>query len=205
MTDEHRALLNAGPALRDVDAAMDCRCSCHPRVGDLHNGGVTCACQQTLEERKAATEKMFAALAALNHSSDWEAKQDQFDVAAAALGVQNAAIECQACPTVVSGIVDGRFFYLRERSGVWRITVAPENDPLLDVWNHTTTVQGVDIANGSEDDLYIEGETFSYAHVLQFAVRTVRGHLRRSTCGHNTAPTGANFCPTCGEQLESRP
>lgn len=198
MTVYRRALLNAGPALRDVDAAVECHCGCHPRVSDFHDGGATCVCQQTPEERKAAMEKFLAALADLG---DWDVGQDEFDATAAELGVTDAVIECQAAPTVVSGVVDGRFFYLRERHGTWRVTLAPEDDPLLDVWDHATVRQGVDIASGSEDDLYHTGEPFSFAYVLRFAVGVVRDYLRRSGCQHGAAPQGANFCPGCGTRL----
>lgn len=50
-----RAAILAGPALRDVDAAVDCLCACHPRPAEvgLHNGGPSCQCQQTEVERAA--------------------------------------------------------------------------------------------------------------------------------------------------------
>lgn len=201
--DDRRALLNAGPVLRDVDAAVECPCGCHPRVGDLHDGGVTCPCQKTPEEREADMKEFLAAMAELNYDSNFGVQKEEFDTAAVELGVTDAVIECQAVPTVVSGVVDGRFFYLRERHGTWRVTIAPDDDPLLDVWDHTTIRQGVDIASGSEDDLYPEEGQFSFAHVLEFAVQVVRDYLRRNVCSHaaSRACVHANFCPTCGVRL----
>lgn len=39
-----RAALAAGPGLRDIESALECHCSCHPRPADaeLHDGGVSC-------------------------------------------------------------------------------------------------------------------------------------------------------------------
>ena len=53
-----RSALQAGPVLRDFEAAVGCGCSCHPKPAspDSHDGGVTCYCQQTKAERKAAFE-----------------------------------------------------------------------------------------------------------------------------------------------------
>lgn len=204
MDSNDERILRAGPALRDLNAAAACHCGCHPRIGDYHEGGVACPCQQTPEERKEATALMFAALADLGNTLGWDVKQDEFDATAERLGVTNAVIECQAAPAVVSGIVDGRFFYLRERHGTWRVTLAPEDDPTLDIWDHTEIRRGVDIASGSEDDLYSANVPFSFAYMLEFAVKIVRDHVRRAGCSHAKAYacTSANFCPTCGVRLE---
>jgi hypothetical protein len=60
------ALAEHGIVLRDPPAALDCFCSCHPRLDLGAHGGAGqagCRCQQTPEERQAAVKQLFASLA----------------------------------------------------------------------------------------------------------------------------------------------
>ena len=61
------AAVRTGPSLRDLKAAADCGCSCHPRTADvdLHDGGPSCPCQQTPEERQQAWKELFEELDAM--------------------------------------------------------------------------------------------------------------------------------------------
>jgi hypothetical protein len=60
------ALAERGIVLRVPPAALDCVCSCHPRLDLGAHGGAGqagCRCQQTPEERQAAARQLFASLA----------------------------------------------------------------------------------------------------------------------------------------------
>ena len=61
------AAVRTGPSLRDLDAAADCGCGCHPRAADvdLHDGGPSCPCQKTPEERQQAWKELFEELEAM--------------------------------------------------------------------------------------------------------------------------------------------
>lgn len=130
-----RAAILAGPTLRAPDAAVECPCACHPRPADdgLHNGGVSCRCQDTDEQREARSRAFRETWATLvdgfaEGNNSREEQQVRFDAEAVALGVE-ARVEVTAAPFVIVGTCDGRGFYLRERHGTYRVTIAPERDP----------------------------------------------------------------------------
>ena len=58
------AVLATGPALRDINKAADCRCSCHPSPASqsLHEGGATCPCQLTKAERAELWDRLLEPL-----------------------------------------------------------------------------------------------------------------------------------------------
>jgi hypothetical protein len=56
-------------------------------------------------------------------------------------------------PFVLTGTVDERGFYLRERHSLWRGTIAPDEDPGADPSVHT-----LDIADGDADRLLAHGD-----------------------------------------------
>jgi len=195
-----RAALAAGPVLRDLEAAVACDCSCHPRPADprLHGGGATCPCQLTEEERTESREKL------LNLLSESSASQESYetemrrraDEAAERLGVDLRDIGGVA-PFVVRGVVDGRGFYLRERHDLWSVVIAPDDDPLADPWTLDRSIPAIEVASGVSSDLE-QGGVFDPVHVLEVAVDAVRlFHLRRS-CAHENA---ARFCPACGVEM----
>ncbi len=200
-----RAAILAGPALRDVQAAVDCLCSCHPRPanGDLHDGGQSCHCQETEAERASHAQSFREMLTALAETSE-EAerfgrdRQARFDAEARVLGVE-ARIQVGAAPFVISGICDGRGFYLRERHGVYRVTISPDHDPGADAWAADPTETSIDIAAGIEGELEEDGR-FSPAAALRVAVRAVRTALARNRCAHRRVGSDP-YCPSCGVPL----
>ncbi|MGH3444566.1 MAG: hypothetical protein ACRDPB_04250, partial [Nocardioidaceae bacterium] len=58
-----------------------------------------------------------------------------------------------AAPFVITGRVDGRGFYLRERHGSYTVTVASDDDPGADPWGRPADQMTLDIAEGDESDL----------------------------------------------------
>lgn len=102
-----------------------------------------------------------------------DTEKQEFEDTAQELGIEEPRIEVHACPLVVSGIYSGRFFYLRERHGEWRVTIAPDKDPLLNVWLETG---GTDIAFGPDQDIY-ETDRNPLSAALWVAVREIDNHL----------------------------
>lgn len=128
-----------------------------------------------------------------------EAERALFAAEAAALGVE-AEIRVSAAPSVVVGVCDGRGFYLRERHGSYRVTIAPDDDPGSDPWTADSTTPSIDIAAGDEDELRDESG-FSWAVTLRVAVEAVRTALARNTCEHRRIGSEP-FCPRCGVRID---
>ncbi len=198
------ALAEHGIALRDPPAALDCPCGCHPRLDLGTHGGAGqagCSCQQTPEERQAAVRRLFASLAETRpHMEQLRAEEREALAARAAeLGVQ-ARIAVGGAPFVLTGTVDGRGFHLRERHDLWRVTVAPDDDPGIDPWTADPSVPTLDIADGDADRLLVDGR-FSVVRALDVAIGAVRSFLRQRECGHARAKPGDRFCVACGAAL----
>ncbi len=202
-----RAAILAGPVLRDVEAAVECPCSCHPRPAELdrHDGGQDCPCQETEDER-AARMKAFRDVWNEDIEQEYLAEERYFDeqrelVAAEseALGVE-ASIQVWAAPHVIVGVCDGRGFYLRERHGSYRVTIAADDDPGSDPWIAEPTKPSIDIAHGDESELDDDGR-FSWVITLGVAVQAVRTAARRNACKHRRIDSEP-FCPTCGVRID---
>jgi hypothetical protein len=194
-----RAVLATGPALRDIAAAVECRCSCHPRPAEftLHDGGADCPCQHTEEERRAAWDELFGILAdRVDEDPARPSLREMLAERAETLGVEIRDV-LDAAPFVISGVVDGRGFYLRERHGSWALVVAGDDDPAADVWRAPRTDPSITVATGDEADLVVDG-AFSATMALDLAVDAVRLFELRRRCGHRTA---GRFCPTCGVEM----
>ncbi len=101
---------------------------------------------------------------------------------------------------MLAGTVDGRGFYLRERHGLWRVTIAPDEDPGIDPWTADPSVSTLDIADGDADRLLLD-DGFSAIRALDVAVGAVRSFLRQRACGHGRALPGDRFWPACGAAL----
>ena len=197
------AAVRSGPALRDEQAAADCCCSCHPRQAqaDLHAGGTSCPCQLTPEERKAAWVRFFASAADLGLGRLEDEMREDLQRRAAELGV-TAELTLVAAPLVVSGRVDGRGFYLRERHGDWRVTIAADDAPGSDPWTTSPETTTLDIAEGTENELCDPDGRLDLARTLDVAVDAVRTYLLRRGCPHEQAETAEHrFCRRCGVRL----
>ncbi|MCU0268050.1 MAG: hypothetical protein MUF83_05315 [Acidimicrobiales bacterium] len=202
-----RAAILAGPVLRDVEAAVDCMCACHPRPADLgrHDGGQSCPCQETADERAA---RMTAFREVWNEDIEQEyldeeryfQKQRELVASEAeVLGVE-AGTQVWAAPHVLVGVCDGRSFYLRERHGSYRVTIAPDNDPGSDPWVAEPTEPSIDIAAGDECELEDAGR-FSWVVALRVAVQAVRTAAARNLCEHRRIGSEP-FCPSCGVRID---
>lgn len=195
-----RALLVSGPTLKDLEAAVACGCSCHPRPADLglHAGGVSCPCQQTDSERAELLEQVLSVLrdggteGTVGDSSSRVLAEE----VAARLGVELREIGGGA-PFVVRGVVDGRGFYLRERHDLWSVVIAPDDDPLADPWVLDRSFPVIVVASGEIGALETDG-VFDPVHAFVVAVDAVRLFLLRRSCNHVDA---VRFCPTCGVEL----
>jgi hypothetical protein len=197
------ALAEHGVVLRDPPAALECLCGCHPRPELGAHGGTGqagCSCQQTPEERQAAQQLCASLAEARPHLEELRAgEQKALAARAAELGVQ-VRVAVDWAPFVLAGTVDGRGFYLRERHGLWRVTIAPDDDPGIDPWASDPSVPILDVADGDADRLLVDGG-FSVVRALDVAVGEVRSYLRQRECGHGRVQPGDRFCPACGAAL----
>lgn len=197
-----RELLETCPGLRDLDAALTCMCACHPRPADptLHDGGASCRCQLTPEERAAAFDTYLELSAEFRDEQDAyiERRDAAFAAEVARLGV-TARITVGAMPLVIVGEVDGRAFMFRERHDEWRVQISPDGDPLGDPqeWEHT-----IRIASGGVDELQA-GDHVGEVGALRVAVYAVREALLRNSCAHEAARHATHrYCSLCGVPLD---
>lgn len=192
----YRAITELGPALTDVDTAVECRCGCHPSPADmnLHNGGVSCPCQDTPEQRREKMHQVLQELAERHLADEEEHYRRAVIKTAENLGAHITAF-LPAAPFVVAGTVDGRAFYLRERHDNWRLVIAGDDDPLADVWN-TRPAGALVIAEGTT-----ESWDWQTTRMVSDSIRTIREYLRTRTCPHTHART---YCPDCGIRIRTR-
>lgn len=192
---ERRARKLAGMegTLRDMDAALECACSCHDGAENLHDGGITCPCQQTQEERSAALDEVLRTLSAWQDDPEYQAAraaaEAEFAAAAAELG---AHIDRHGggAPYVIEGKVDGQRFYFRERSDWWTVEIADMKDG--ETWRYDTA--SILVAEGSSDTLDDAEEKYE-TQALRIAVEAVRTFLARRACAH---PGEGAWCAACG-------
>lgn len=198
------ALTEHGVELRDPQAALDCMCGCHPRPdlgahGDSGQAG--CSCQKTPEEREQSLRELFDTLAERDPQQEARRAQEQNALAAHAVELRvQARVEVEFAPFVLVGTVDGRGFYLRERHGLWRVTVAGDDDPGSDPWKADPSVLTLDIADGDAGRL-LDDDGFGAVRALDVAVAAVRTFLRQRECRHARAESGDRFCAACGTAL----
>lgn len=192
-----RLVLAAGPALRDLEAALECVCSCHPSAGDpdLHEHGVRCPCQLTPEERAEAFESFLSLRDDLGPDPfGFEEFASDVEGRAFALGVELSVVS-PGGPLVVSGVVDGRGCFLRERHGFFHVEVAPGDAPLRDVWRKGPEEVSLVVAEGSESELEPAPGVKPGEQVVDVLVAAVRTFLLQEACTH---PGQVRFCPHCG-------
>ena len=200
-SDERLKALLSGPSLKDVSKAQSCSCSCHPRPASmaLHNGGVSCPCQMTPQERQEATQRFFDKTKDLYEELAHQHRSDRIQAEALALSL-NCTLMHFGCgaPFVISGIVDKHGFYLRERHDIYSIVVSLEAGFSQDLWLSDDSVGVVSVASGTTDDLLTDG-SFDSLKALKTAVSAVRLYVLRLSCKHEN--TG-RFCPQCGIDTE---
>lgn len=100
-------------------------------------------------------------------------------------------------PFVISGIIDGHGFYLRERHDSYSVSVSLEPGFSRDLWLCGPETPSVVVASGNSDDLWSPGG-FDSLSALKFTIKTVRLYLLRQTCLHESA---GRFCPSCGLEM----
>ena len=188
-----RNLADMNDVLRDMDAALECACSCHDGATQLHDGGITCPCQQTKEERAASLDEALRALSAWQDDPAYQAARTaaeaEFAAAAAALGA-NIERHGGGAPYVIEGSVDGQRFYFRERSDWWTVEICDlENG---EPWRYDTA--SILVGEGSSDTL-VDAEEKYETQALRIAVEAVRTFLARRSCAH---PGDGAWCAACG-------
>lgn len=188
-----RELAGMEGTLRDMQAALECACSCHDGAEKLHDGGITCPCQQTQEERAASLDEALRALSAWQDDPEYQAAraaaEAEFSAAADALG---AHIEQHGggAPYIIIGNVDGQSFYFRERSDWWTVEIADLKNG--ETWRYDTA--SILVAEGSSDALVDAGAGYEPV-ALRIAVEAVRTFLTRRACTH---PGESTWCADCG-------
>jgi len=188
-----RKLAGMEGTLRDMDAALECPCTCHDGGGNLHDGGITCPCQQTQEERTAALDEALKALSTWQDDPAYQAARDaaeaEFAATAEALG---AHIDRHGggAPYVIEGEVDGQRFYFRERNDWWTVEISDLKNG--EPWRYDKA--SILVGEGSGDTLTDAGEQYE-TEALQIAVDAVRTFLARRACTH---PGEGTWCAVCG-------
>ncbi len=198
-----RAAIESGPLLRNIDTAVECHCGCHPRPADIetHDGGISCPCQLTQAER----QRTWSDFAAWEPDPEMVEEQHlhtvEFEAEVERLGVE-ASVLVDAAPFVIGGVVDRRAFYMRERGGAYRVTIAHDDTPHDDPWTSKPEVPTIDIGAGSESEFYNDDATFSRSLALRTTVQLIRSYLLRRDCQHERpADATHQFCRKCGIQL----
>lgn len=199
-----RALLELVPGdLRDLDAAAECNCSCHPQPGRDPHHGRRCSCQISERARRARQRKAVQRLAELPELRETLAprhRQHLLEIAEAAeeLGVE-VHEEVIGAPFVLTGVTDGVAWYLRERFDTYALVVSSGEDPTIQPWSAPTDVETITIRTGTSDDIYV-GNPPDHRLTVRFIVGQVREHLARTSCQHPARP-GDRYCPNCGTGL----
>jgi hypothetical protein len=191
-----RAVLAAGPALRDIEAAVTCHCSCHPRPAEttLHDGGSTCPCQQTPEERRSALESLLETFEEFAPSAQEQQEREQrIEQTSSELDIELDAIGGGA-PFVIRGRVDGRAFVLRERHDHWTVRIAGDENPGACPWTGGPDMTTILVAEGDSEQ-FAERGSFDELRALRTAVDAVRLFLLRRICTHDRS---GRYCQDCG-------
>lgn len=201
-TAARRQLLDVQPGnIRDPDAAAACECSCHPRPGqpDKH-GSDLCSCQWTDTDRAthpAEGDRVIEQQRPELEAAQLESMRDLI-AAAAELDIE-ATEEVPGAPWVITGRVDGRRYYLRDRWGTYTVVVAPAGQPDLDPWRAPAGARLIVVRSGDSADLFT-GRWVNHRRALRVVAAAVRTQLRREACAHPHGDVD-RFCPACGVPL----
>lgn len=187
--------------MADIDELLeeapprDCVCGCHTRhpgrpAPSLHDGGVSCPCRLSPEERQRLFDHSMSVMQEWWDSPEFKAMKaadDADDTAAAEWGERNG-IEFQHISRMAPNQIEGALevggekvpFYFRERHGSWTVRVP--------------NVMGEVVGAGSEDEYT---DTTGALRLVREAI--LKHHLRECT---HTARGEALFCPGCGKVAE---
>ncbi|GCD19292.1 hypothetical protein CTKZ_08540 [Cellulomonas algicola] len=100
-----------------------------------------------------------------------------------------------AAPWVITGTVDDRAFYMRERGDQYTIVIASDEEPTVQPWGRPDA-RAITVRTGDADDIYI-GTPPDYGRAMDFIVGVIRQHLRRASCPHPHR-SGDRYCAACG-------
>lgn len=182
----------------DLDAAAACECSCHPDPGRPGVGDL-CSCQWT-ETTRAAHLAEFDRVEQQRPERGALQLENMRDLAAAAAELDiEATEEVPGAPWVITGRVDGRRYYLRDRWDTYAIVVAPADQPDLDPWRAPDGARLVVVRKGDSSEL-ATGRWVNYRRALRVIASVVRTQLRREACAHPHGDAD-RFCPACGVPL----
>lgn len=192
--DEERPLrrraLEQGPPLRDLAAALDCSCTCHPRIADTrrHEGGASCPCQVADEERELDEPKRAALIADLQEAVAKASEGEREVVADEAGKMDGVSVSYYGglAPLLVCGVAYGRAFYLRMRHEQWTIAVAGPDRPLDNPWTTSDDPSAMVIAGGAEE--FFDGADGRTDPRL--VVRRIAGEVRRYLAGEASDDEG---------------
>lgn len=175
--------------LRDVEAALACQCTCHLRrfgqpADDFHDGGATCSCQMTSDQRRAARDDWLAELDRFHASAAGKAlavstrrAREQAAAEASRLGM-SITIESQFVPLAISGTMRDTTFWFRERRGSWRL--------------HVDGPEGAEIASGVSDPTPADAVALIFDHLDRYR--------RGRNCEHAVTAPDDVFCRHCGQR-----
>jgi hypothetical protein len=203
--------LAAGESGIDVEAASRCRCGCHPSPGRSVHSERGCECQLSPEQlTELERDRSIRVAAARARLSTYGVRPDpaRFDHALATVTASlelTARVRSDGVEFVVSGMCDGRGWYLRERDDLYRVTIAPDGDPGSDPWDTPATTPKIDIAEGDIVEItsnYPFSRERDLAAAITVAADAVRLYLLRLNCIHEESTvTGHRFCCRCGIRL----
>lgn len=211
-----------------VEGGDPCRCSCHPQLPSLqtHDGGVSCSCQRTAEQRAQQAGTWRAQWEAHDASPEAAAararhQSEQDDVASWLAGEPGVVVSSFGgwAPEQWTGSVDGHSFSFRERHEQWRIELdLRPSGRVVQAWTGGDAGDEASYAPREleEGDVIAEGVVdvpgYGTTPVERgtFIARTVRDHLRRKRCIVHEAGLALleralaeppRFCPACGTPL----
>lgn len=200
-SDAKRDALSCGPALSNLDAALDCGCSCHPRpaASALHDGGLSCPCQKTPAQRRADLDEALALLSDIGKAS--KRGMDKLRAAASdmarEIGLDLLRLDVSV-PFVVSGSLDGRSFYLRERHDVYDVLMSEDTSFSGDLWLADASTPVVVIRSGVSEDISSDGSIDPLLALSRCAM-WVKDAILKENCLH---PVSGRFCADCGTRTE---
>lgn len=190
-----RVLLETVGGLVNIEAAMECICGCHPRVGTYHNEGRDCPCQKTPEERRLVIEEFWNKMDEIHSDPEYIQREAEAEEAFRQES-ENLQVEIYThggyAPHVITGNVDGYEFYYRERGDIYRVVVADEPGNAQNPWGSSEVSSQV-AGEGVIDDESSENYPI---WALRTAVESARQHLLQRKCEHREE--GGPWCPDCG-------